>query len=219
MAVYTEPPAVVTGQTMTATNWNDWVRTNFQAMWVWTTAGDIAYASAANRLSRLGIGATGALLCSTGSAPTWLAPSAAGQVLTYNGTNAAWASIARIHAIGRGYTDTDAAVTGTTWGDVSGMSVSLTLSATCTIIVLIHGTISAPGGAVDAYLRPVIDGTADSNGYVRHNLAGYSAAAVVGYKKNVAAGARICKLQMRSGVSGETAHWNTGAIIAVAFEE
>jgi hypothetical protein len=71
MAVYTEPPAVVTGQTMTATNWNSWVRTNFQAVWVWTTAGDLAYASAANQLSRLGIGAANRVLKSTGSAPIW----------------------------------------------------------------------------------------------------------------------------------------------------
>jgi len=71
MAVYTEPPAVVTGQTMTATNWNSWVRTNFQAVWPFTTAGDLAYASAANQLSRLGIGTAGKFLKSTGSAPMW----------------------------------------------------------------------------------------------------------------------------------------------------
>ncbi|RJP53632.1 MAG: hypothetical protein C4583_04400 [Anaerolineaceae bacterium] len=90
MAVYTEPPEVVTGQTMTATNWNSWVRTNFQAVWVWTTAGDIAYASAANQLSRLGIGGVGALLLSTGSAPAWLALGTAGQALRSDGTNSAW---------------------------------------------------------------------------------------------------------------------------------
>lgn len=71
MAVYTEPPAVVTGQTMTATNWNSWVRTNFQAVWPFTTAGDLAYASAANQLKRLGIGTAGKFLKSTGSAPSW----------------------------------------------------------------------------------------------------------------------------------------------------
>lgn len=71
MAVYTEPPAVVTGQTMTATNWNDWVRTNFQALWPFTAAGDIGYASAANQLSRLGIGAAGQRLRSSGTNPVW----------------------------------------------------------------------------------------------------------------------------------------------------
>lgn len=71
MAIYTEPPAVVTGQTMTATNWNLWVRTNFQAVWPFTTAGDLAYASAANQLSRLGIGTGNKLLKSTGTAPDW----------------------------------------------------------------------------------------------------------------------------------------------------
>lgn len=71
MAVYAEPPAVVTGQTMTATNWNDWVKTNFMAVWPYTTVGDIAYASAANQLNRLGIGAAGKSMRSDGTNPIW----------------------------------------------------------------------------------------------------------------------------------------------------
>ena len=104
MAVYTEPPAVVTGQTMTATNWNSWVRTNFQAVWPFTTAGDLAYASAANQLSRLAVGTANKLLKSTGTAPAWdtvaallqaaamVASQASGDLMYANGA----ASIARL---------------------------------------------------------------------------------------------------------------------------
>ncbi|MFZ5856790.1 MAG: H-type lectin domain-containing protein [Chloroflexota bacterium] len=68
MAVYTEPPAVVTGQTMTATNWNDWVRTNFQALWPFTAAGQIALSSAANQLTKLdAIGNSGKVIQSNGT--------------------------------------------------------------------------------------------------------------------------------------------------------
>ena len=61
----------VTGATYTAAQYNTHVRDNFTAIWVYTTAGDIAYATSSTTLARLGIGANGYYLESNGSAPTW----------------------------------------------------------------------------------------------------------------------------------------------------
>jgi hypothetical protein len=61
----------VTGATYTASDYNTHVRDNFTAIWVYTVAGDIAYATSATTLARLGIGANGYYLESNGSAPQW----------------------------------------------------------------------------------------------------------------------------------------------------
>ena len=84
MTTYAEPPAVVAGQIMSATNWNDWVVDVAKAMWVYTTAGDLAYATAANAKARLAIGAAQSILYSSGSAPAWLAKGGGSAILTMN---------------------------------------------------------------------------------------------------------------------------------------
>ncbi len=71
---WTAPATATTGQQMTAAFWNAQVRDNFletSAATV-TTAGDIAFADAANSMgSRVGIGASNTHLVSNGSAPVW----------------------------------------------------------------------------------------------------------------------------------------------------
>ncbi len=62
----------VTGATYSAANYNTFTRDNLTAIWVYTTTGDIAYATGATGLARLGIGASGYMLSSTGSAPSWI---------------------------------------------------------------------------------------------------------------------------------------------------
>lgn len=62
----------VTGATYTAAQYNTYTRGNLSAIWVYTTAGDIAYASSATTLARLAIGANGSYLESTGTAPQWV---------------------------------------------------------------------------------------------------------------------------------------------------
>lgn len=61
----------VTGATYTAAQYNTYTRDNLTAIWVYTTAGDIAYATGATTLTRLGIGTSGYILESNGSAPVW----------------------------------------------------------------------------------------------------------------------------------------------------
>ena len=73
---WTAPRTWVTGETVTAALMNSAIKNNFletSAATV-TTAGDLAYADAANSMgSRVGIGAATTHLVSTGSAPVWRA--------------------------------------------------------------------------------------------------------------------------------------------------
>ena len=68
---YTPHPTVVTGQTWTAADQNTYVKDNLAALWPYTTAGDMAYASAPDTLVRLPIGAAYSTLRvnSAGTAP------------------------------------------------------------------------------------------------------------------------------------------------------
>jgi len=70
---YTTVPTIVTGDVATASWGNTYIKNNFAAtaVGVVTTAGDVTYATAANVLARLGIGSSGRILRSTGSAPAW----------------------------------------------------------------------------------------------------------------------------------------------------
>lgn len=71
---YSIVPTVATGDTMTAANWNQYVRDNFAAGVpdIFTAAGDLVYGSAADVAARLGIGSTGKVLrVSSGGLPAW----------------------------------------------------------------------------------------------------------------------------------------------------
>lgn len=50
---YTVLPTVATGDTLTAAQWNLWVKDNFATLFPYTTAGDMAFASSPTTLSRL----------------------------------------------------------------------------------------------------------------------------------------------------------------------
>lgn len=72
---WTAPTDRLTGDVITAAQWNALLGTTgslaqTSAAKV-TTAGDIAYATAANTLARLGIGSTGQVLTVTGGLPAW----------------------------------------------------------------------------------------------------------------------------------------------------
>lgn len=78
---YSAVPTVANGDSWSAAQHNTYLRDNEAALWPYTTAGDMAYATASNALGRLGIGGAGAILRSTGSAPSWLALGSAYQML------------------------------------------------------------------------------------------------------------------------------------------
>lgn len=64
-------PSAVTGQTLSAAQWNTQVRDNINGIWVLTTAGDMLYATGASAAARLAIGDAVDILGSNGSAPVW----------------------------------------------------------------------------------------------------------------------------------------------------
>jgi hypothetical protein len=70
---YSAVPTVTTGDTWSAANHNTYIRDNFAAGVpdIFTAAGDLAYASAANAAAPLAIGSAGLPLVSNGSLPIW----------------------------------------------------------------------------------------------------------------------------------------------------
>lgn len=71
---YTAIPTYVTNQLITAAHGNTYWKENISTLFPYTTAGDIAYASSASVLARLGIGSAGQVLRvnSGASAPEWV---------------------------------------------------------------------------------------------------------------------------------------------------
>jgi len=68
---WSAPFTAVLGATITAASHNTGYRDNLNAIWVYTTAGDMSYASSATALARLAVGADDTVLRSTGTAPSW----------------------------------------------------------------------------------------------------------------------------------------------------
>jgi hypothetical protein len=81
---YNAVPTVATGDSWSASQHNTYIRDNFTALWPYTTAGDLAFASASNALSRLPKVA-GGLLYGGVSGPDYLALVAGG--LLYGGAS------------------------------------------------------------------------------------------------------------------------------------
>lgn len=57
MTVYVEPPEVVPGQIMSATNWKAWIVDVARAFWIYSAKGGIAVSSSSNELRQLVPGA------------------------------------------------------------------------------------------------------------------------------------------------------------------
>lgn len=119
-------PLVATSDSWTASQHNTYIRDNFAAVWVGTTAGDIDYYTSATAKSRLAIGTANQLLQSTGSAPAWadlstitaakamVASQAAGDTFYASSSTA----LARI-AIGAAYTFKKSNGSTPSWGSIT----------------------------------------------------------------------------------------------------
>jgi hypothetical protein len=89
---YTAHPTVTTGATWSAANQNTYVRDNLAALWVFTTAGDMIYATSSSAANRLAIGAAGSLLRVTGTAPAWMPKGSNVSTLVTEGGNSGWSA-------------------------------------------------------------------------------------------------------------------------------
>lgn len=98
-----------------------------------TTLGDLSYrSSTSNTNTRLAIGSTGQVLTVSGGVPTWASPAGGGKVLQ----------------VVQGYKSDTFSTTSTSFTDVTGLSVSITPSAS-TSKILIIGQVSIGNIAKD----------------------------------------------------------------------
>lgn len=193
---FTTVPTYTTNQLITASHGNTYWRDNINQLWPFTTAGDLAYASAAATLARIGIGAAGKRLGSDGSVPSWLngAP-----LLDYG-------------------TDDDATFTSTataSWQD-TGAEVTLTLPVTGIVIAIATGNVRSIGGnGYHAYLSAYIDGE-NGNTASQYNPNAYYMSAHSIHIKSCAAGSITCKCQAYA-YGSNTAGVKNSRIAAFAF--
>ena len=202
---FTSPFTAVVGASVLASQWNTSGRDNINALWVYTAAGDIAYATSATSLAKLAAPAVDSLLKMTASTkiPSWIATTLVGG----------------IHA--KGLVDFSPAQTFSgTWTDITGATLTLTLSATCTVFVYAV-VVGYNGTAGNTFvIRGVVDGSADaslmsSNGGDPANR--NESLTYINYVTGVAAGSRVVKLQSeKQGTNNIVA---TGRLIALAWTE
>lgn len=193
----------VTGATYTAAQYNTYVKGNFTAIWVYTTAGDLAYATSASALTRLGIGAAGSVLYSTGSAPAWKAPGAAYKYLRMasGGASLEWAAAGM--TVDYFYDETGHTYGTATWRDMPNSSKSITVTTTSTIVCIGHVAQAATDtpnyyGFFDSYFS--IDGNNITGMTTKTSYcAGYEPRTVFGIKTGIAAGTKTIKLREYCG--------------------
>ncbi len=82
----TTVPSAITGQTLSAADWNTQVRDNINGIWVLTTAGDIVYATGASAAARLAL-VTGGVMYGGASAPAYTPTGAKNAYLRADGSN------------------------------------------------------------------------------------------------------------------------------------
>lgn len=198
---YTTTTTAVTGGSLSAAQWNSGVRDNFTAVWVYTTVGDIAYATSSSTLARLAKGAAYKVLRmnSGATAPEW------GQspfvVATF------------YDATGHSYSST-------TERNMPNSSSTITLLVTSTIVV--WARVFAANGAGNCFFKyaPRIDGT--TGNFVDLNYSGGIGITTpaMSVKTGVAAGSRTILLREKEGYGAAIAYnvyhleW-----VAVAFPE
>lgn len=196
----------VTGATYTAAQYNTHVRDNLTAIWVYTTQGDIAYASSATALARLGIGANNTtVLMPASGVPSWSHSPAIKGVL---------------HAEAEVYFTGEVTRTLGTFADFSGATVDIVTTQICTIRMYAEGHIASGTEGNRTTIQGVIGGTidpnhADTKPWTTNGL--YVPYSYVYKRTGVAAGTITCKLQMSSG--GGTAYHQAGRILVQAFVE
>lgn len=139
------PATATTGQNVTAAFWNAQIRDNFletSAATV-TTAGDIAFADAANSMgSRLGIGAANSHLVSDGSAPVWRGIATDVDTGVSTGTPTIYASLAD----------------GVQWPGFSSNAVAVTITTGTLALVLFKAELSNDTAGSRTLLSYVVSG-------------------------------------------------------------
>lgn len=224
MAITTVPSAV-TGQTLSAANWNTQVRDNINGFFVFTTAGDMIYATGASALARLAL-VVGGIMYGGASAPAWLAAPSVDSLLknTVAGTPSYLAITAipgRIQAIGSNFTNSLAG-TITTASYVSigaGLKFTLTLTSTCTIIAWATGLGLVDVGSHGGYFALAINGTIDPNENIWINSTSKIPFACMYKATSIPSGSREVELKFRAVNAADPVRLFSGYVHAIAIVE
>jgi hypothetical protein len=130
----------------------------------------------------------------------------------------------RIPIIGYAERTTEFSTASETFVDVTSLSVTVTMPAAGTILVMASGSIRAASMYGAANVRAMIDGTASPVTAKKSNNSATTDISWVPfnivYRKAVTAGSKVVKLQMQqSGGSGNgTVYMETGNILVLAFQ-
>lgn len=223
MTDFTSVPLLTTGDWIDAAWGNTYWRDNFAALFPYTTAGDMAYASSSSALSRLGVGAAGSMLTSDGSAPQWSpAIGAAASLLYSTGSAPAWlapgAALKYLRVASGGgslewaaggisvtyfYNETGHTYGTATWRDMPNSSKSITVATTSTVACIGHVTQYATDspnyyGFFDCYFS--IDGNNITGMTTKSQYGnGVEPRMVAGLKTGITAGTKTVKLREYCG--------------------
>lgn len=198
----------VTGATYTAAQYNTHTRDNLTAIWVYTTAGDIAYATGATSLARLGIGAnTTTVLMPASGVPSWShSPQIKGV----------------LHAEANVYfSNLGQSSSSSSYVDVTNATVNIVTTQICTICMFAQGQIAQGTGGFTVLVRGSIGGVGDSQNdetMPQTSNPYYVPFAYLYKRTGVAAGTITCKMQMKTGGAG-IGYFYGGRILAEAFVE
>lgn len=202
----TEIPTYTTNQLITASHANTYWKDNEAAHWPYTTAGDLAVADSATTLARI-------------AAPT------VGQVLGYLGGT--WGAVS-----GGGLQDIQIATgnpnyqtfTTSSYEDVTGATVTLTLTTTCTVILFANvvGHVNSTTAGFGFSVLGLIGGVADTNNLPSNGSDNPVINQALPYfyaKKNVSAGSVVCKLQCKEPAPGTDNRIQSFTMFALALQE
>ena len=200
-------PTVSSSQLWTAANFNLYGRDNDQAYWPYLAAGDIAYGATSTTLAKLGIGENGAVLTSTGSALSWTGKNQTSGMISFKSKTD--------YAPGQTFSST--------WADITGATVTLTITGSATYTVLVLATVTGYNTAAGSYfsIRSMVGGVADANPAYQANSGATinrnEAMLYSYYATGVAAGSVIVKLQCQKNTNDD--YVTQGRLIALSFAE
>jgi hypothetical protein len=207
-ALFNAVPSVATGDWITAGWTNTYIGGNFSAVWPYDAAGQIAYSVGAAELSKLSKPSVDSVLKNTSlGVPSWLA------LTQLKGA---------LHAIGTVDFAPGGQSFASTWADITGATLTLTLAVTCTVVVLAQITGYNPTTGNAFIVRGMVDGTGDAAANQVFNGGSTTAARneALGYiyrATGITAGSRVVKMQCQA--NGSTNYVERGRLIAAAFVE
>lgn len=206
-SAYSDPPTFTPLQTLTAAQQNALGDAIRSLMW-WSAGGSIPYSYDADQLEELAKPSVDSILKNTSAGvPSWLALTAVpGRLHAKNTVNVTPGGQSSISS---------------SFVDITGATFNLTLTETCTVVVLALVTGYNNTGGASFVVRSVVNGTADplttsqlpfNGGEVRNEALPY-----IYYATGVPAGTRAVKMQFAS--TGGTSYVERCRLFAFAFVE